>query len=374
MRRATRLALGGGIALIAAVSTSARADFYQVTNLASSVQGMAPNFDPDLQNPWGVSFAPTGPFWVSNQVTGNATLYNAQGVKQGLTVTIPPAGGGGNPTGQVFNSTASDFQIGGSKAIFIFSTLNGTITAWTGGPGNTNAAVAQIVPGASYSGLTMGNNGAGNFLFAANEGQGRIDVFDTTFALAGAFGGKFDDPALPAGFAPYNIRVLGGTVYVAYENENAGGGVVNAFDLNGNFLRRVSANGAGGPLDGPWGLALAPTGFGKFGGDLLVGNEGDGRINAFDPLTGAFKGQLDLFDANGNPVNIGFGLWSLQFGNAGANGDPNTLFFVAGINDETGGLFARIQSVPEPGTATLLGLGGLLFLGYRRLKGRPGHP
>jgi len=362
MRRAIPTAALIGLALLA----PARGDFFQETNLASSVKGMAPNFDPDLKNPWGVSHSPTSPFWVSNQVTGNSTLYNASGTKQGLTVTIP----NGNPTGQVFNSTTSDFQVGGSKAIFIFSTLNGTITAWTGGPGNTSAVVAQSITGASYTGLTLGNNGSANFLYAANDGQGRIDVFDTGFSLASAFAGKFVDPKLPSGFSPYNIQNLGGTLFVAYENENAGGGVVAAFDQNGNFLREVTANGSGGPLNGPWGLALAPRGFGKFGGDLLVGNEGDGLINAFDPLTGQFKGQLDMVDKNGNPFNIGFGLWTLTFGNSGSNGNPNTLFFVAGINDETGGLFGKIQNVPEPGSAALVLLGGLAVLGTRRLRRR----
>jgi uncharacterized protein (TIGR03118 family) len=371
MHRVVRPALLGGLALIALAPASALADFFLESNLVSNVPGLAPNFDANLQNPWGVSFGPTSPFWVSNQVTGNATLYNSAGVPQSLVVTIPPTGGGGNPTGQVFNSTAADFAIGGAKPIFIFSSLNGTISGWTGGPGNVTATVAQIVPGASYTGLTLGNNGVGNFLYAANDGQARIDVFDTNYALAPAFAGKFTDPTLPSGFTPYNIQRLGSTIFVTYENEASGGGVVNAFDLNGNFLRRISANGAGGPLDGPWGLALAPAGFGPFGGALLVGNEGDGQINAFDPVNGGLLGHLQLFGHNGQPFDIGHGLWALAFGNAGANGNPNTLFFTAGINDETGGLFGEIQvAAPEPSAATLLLLGGALFCGYLPLRNR----
>lgn len=372
MQRGILAAWLGAFAVVMACSAPAPADIYQEKNLVSNVPGLAPNVDPNLQNPWGVSFSPTSPFWVSNQITGNATLYNSSGTPQALVVTIPPSGGGGNPTGQVFNSTASDFQIGGSKAIFIFATLNGTITGWTGGAGNTNAAVAQIVDGASYTGLTLGNNGTGNFLYAANDGQGKIDVFDHTFALDASFAGKFTDPTLPAGFTPYNIRNIGGTVYVTYES-NAGGGVVDAFDLNGNFLRRIFANDASGPLSHPWGVALAPAGFGQFGNSLLVGNEGDGMINAFDPASGNLLGHIQMVDAQGNPFTVGFGLWTLTFGNAGANGNPNTLFFVAGINNETGGLLGSITApaMPEPASAFLLLTGGgLLFAGMRRWGSR----
>ncbi|HEV3168522.1 MAG TPA: TIGR03118 family protein [Isosphaeraceae bacterium] len=372
MHRVKQLALFGGLAWLVFAPALVRADIYQETNLASSDPTLSPNHDADLQNPWGVSFSPTSPFWVSNQITGNATLYNAQGVKQGLTVAIPPVGGTGNPTGQVFNSTPNDFLIGGAKPIFIFDTLNGTIAGWTGGPGNTTATLAQTVAGASYTGLTLGNNGTANFLYAANDGQGRIDVFDTNYNMAAAFAGKFLDPNLPAGFTPYNIRNINGAIYVMYES-NAGGGVVDKYDLNGNLLQRITANGAGGPLSHPWGVALAPAGFGKFGGDLLVGNEGDGQINAFNPTTGQFLGQLQLVGSDGKPFGIGFGLWTLTFGNAGANGDPNTLFFTAGINGETGGLFGKVQNAtPEPASATLLVLGGaLLWRFFPRRRRQP---
>jgi uncharacterized protein (TIGR03118 family) len=367
--RSHRIMLSVCVALVGSAHAAARGDFYQEKNLVSSVNGLAPHFDPDLQNPWGVSFGNGSPFWVSNQVTGNVTLYNTAGAKQGLVVTIPPGTPGGNPTGQVFNSTASDFVLPvGGKSVFIFDTLNGTIAGWNGASGTT-AQIAQTVPGASYTGLALGNNGAGNFLYADNDGQSRIDAFNSAFQLT-ALGGTFTDPTLPPGFTPYNIRNLGGKLYVSYES-NAGGGVVDAFDLNGNFLQRVTANGPGGPLSHPWGLALAPAGFGQFANALLVGNEGDGQINAFDPSNGNFLGTMSLLDTNGNPVSIGFGLWTLTFGGSNNDGDPNTLFFTAGINNETGGLFGSILPLsPEPSAVVLFGLGAIVVCGSRFRKAR----
>jgi uncharacterized protein (TIGR03118 family) len=343
------------LGLFATFPAAVRADLiYVEKNLVSSVQGMAPNFDPNLQNPWGVSFSATSPFWVSNQITGNSTLYNASGVPQSLVVTIP----GGNPTGQVFNSTASDFALPvGGKAAFIFATLDGTIAGWNGGSGTT-AQIAATENGASYTGLALANNGTGNFLYAANDGQGKIDVFNSTFHLT-TLAGSFTDPNLPTGYTPYNIQNLGGKLYVAYENSNGDGGAVDVFDTNGNFLQRISSNAAGGPLSHPWGMALAPAGFGKFGGDLLVGNEGTGAIDAFNPTTGHFDGAMQIFDANGNPFNIGFGLWALNFGIGGSNGNPNTLYFAAGINNETGGLLGAIAAIPEPSTFALLVVGAI---------------
>jgi uncharacterized protein (TIGR03118 family) len=267
-----------------------------------------------------------------------------------LVVTIPPGPNGGNPTGQVANTTANDFQIGGASPIFIFASLNGTISGWTGSTSTATPAPIPTQPsGSSFTGLELANNGNGNFLYAANDGLGRIDVFDTHYQNAASFAGKFSDPALAAaGFTPYNIRDLGGKMYVTYENSNSGGGAIDVFDLNGNLLQHLTQNGAGGPLSHPWGLALAPAGFGQFGGDLLVGNEGDGQINAFDPTTGQFLGQLSLVSAaNGNPTSIGFGLWTLTFGGSGQDGNPNTLYFTAGINNETGGLFGSIQAVAK---------------------------
>jgi uncharacterized protein (TIGR03118 family) len=336
------------LALSTVLCLPSQAQFYQQTNLVSDVPGMASNTDPNLKNPWGISFGPTTPFWVSNQVTGNSTLYNGSGVPQALVVTIP----GGNPTGQVFNSTP-DFALSvGGKALFMFATLNGNIAGWNAALGTT-AEVRATTAGAAYTGLALGNNGAGNFLYAADGGG--IDVFNSAFAPS-TLTGSFVDPGLPAGFTPYNVANIGGTLYVTYENETSGGGVIDKFDLNGNFLSRFTNNAAGGPLASPWGIALAPATFGTFGGAVLVGNEDDGHISAFNATTGAFLGQLQKPD--GTPV-ANTGLWGLAFGNSGAGFDPNSLYFAAGINGEVNGLFGRLTAVPEP-SSCLLGVECLL--------------
>lgn len=355
------------------LSNVCRAEFFQQTNLVSSVPGLANFTDPNLKNPWGISSSAASPVWVSDQVTGKATLYNGLGQPQPtatpLVVTIPgsPTGAPSGPTGQVFNNTAADFVLTtGGRATFMFATLNGTITGWNPAHG-TNAEVAASTPGAVYTGLAIGNNGTSNFLYAANAAANKIDVFNSTFGSA-TLSGNFTDPNLPAGFTVYNIQQLQGTLFVTYENETAGGGVVDAFDLNGNFLRRVSSNADGGPLDSPWGLAIAPSTFGQFGGALLVGNEDDGHISAFDPTTGQFLGQL--IGVDGLPI-ANTGLWGLKFGNGGALSNPNFLYFAAGIQGETQGLFGSLRAVPEPASAVLVVLGALsLFVGYRR-RSRP---
>lgn len=330
------------------------------TNLVSDVAnppGGAPAVvDPSLKNAWGMSFGPTTPFWVSDQRAGVTTLYtsNADGstaAKVPLTVSIPttPAGPQG-PTGQVFNGT-TDFKLpNGNPARFIFASLNGTISGWNGG---TAATTVAATPGGVYTGLAVGGTAAGNFLYAANVAQGRVDVFDKDFHAVTLPGG-FADPDLPAGvttFSPFNVQNLGGTIYVTYENraDREHGGVVDAFDPNGNFLRRVVSGG----VNAPWGLAIAPTDFGRFGGALLVGNFGlgDGKINAYDPATGKFLGHLT--DPAGTPLAYER-LWALAFGN-GATGGKNVLFFTAGINAEQDGLFGSIRplqptvpAVPPP--------------------------
>ena len=366
MSKRLGLSLAAVLGLVAADPAAARAGYVQ-TNLVSDVPGLANHLDANLKNPWGMSYGPTGPFWVSNQVTGNSTLYDGGGSPRSLIVTIPnnSASPPRGPTGQVFNNT-TDFALStGGKALFLFANLDGSISGWNGAQGTT--AQISVVPSAPtiYTGLALGNNGAGNFLYAADVRNGRIDAFNGTFVKT-SLAGSFTDAALPSGFVPYNVQNIGGTLFVTYENRALGGGVVDAFDLSGNFLRRIAANGALGTLQSPWGLAIAPAGFGTFAGKLLVGNKDDGHISAFDPLTGAFAGQI--LDGQGKPI-ANTGLWGLMFGNGGSGGDPNNLYFAAGINGETNGLFGEI-TVPEPGSMTLAGLGGALLIAFPIVKSR----
>jgi len=310
---------------------------YVETNLVSDGAVAAAHTDANLKNPWGISLSGTSPFWVSDNATGVSTLYNGAGSPVSLVVTVA-----GGPTGQVNNGT-SDFVLNdNAKANFIFATLAGTIAGWNGGEGTTAQTVATV-PGAVFTGLAIGNNGTANFLYAANAAGG-INVFNSTFGAA-TLAGNFTDPNLPAGFTPYNIQNINGTLYVTYTG--AAGGLVDAYDLNGNFLRRIATNG---PLNQPWGLALAPSTFGPLANDLLVGNLADGHISAFNPNNNfAFVGQLTL--ANGSLFSEP-GLWGLTFGNGGSGGDPNTLFFAAGINGQSDGLFGSI-AVPEPSSGVL---------------------
>lgn len=336
--------------LVAAASVIAQGNNYKVTILVSDSASIGPPqvVDPNLKNPWGMSFSATSPFWVSNQRTGTSTLYSGDHLqpdgtrspitKLGLTVTIPPAPGRpqGSPTGQVFNGS-NDFVLGnGHPASFIFAALDGTISGWNGG---TTAAIVASSPGAIYTGLAIGSNGTGNFLYAANVAAGTIDVYDGKFMPA-TLSGSFNDPDLCDNFAPYNIQNLNGELYVAYESrmDREHDGVVDVFDTDGNFSRRIAA---GDPLNAPWGLALAPDSFGAFGGALLVGNFGlnDGRILAFDPITGELLGNL--LDENGADIALER-LWALAFGNGGSAGDPDVLYFAAGINNQQDGAFGHI--------------------------------
>jgi uncharacterized protein (TIGR03118 family) len=373
----------GGLFLMVLFSTTARADsVYQQTNLTSDVPGLANNLDPNLQNAWGISFANTSPFWVSDQKTGVATLYNGAGVPQPATpliVTIPHVSGtgDGSPTGTVNNGT-TDFKLtpaANSAAAFMFATLNGNISGWNPTVNPTNAVNEVTTSGASCTGLALANNGVQNQLYAvdnaAGAGHSTINVFGPTFAAASS--GGFVDPNLPAGLTPYNIQLINGKLFVTYEGTGATG-LIDVYDTNGNFLQRFSSDSH---LAQPWGMALAPSTFGQFGGDLLVGNKANGEINAFNPTTGAFLGTL--LNANGQPI-ADPGLWGLAFRSATSGFDPNTLFFSAGIGLEGGniythGLFGSITLVPEPPSAILLGMGMILLCGVchwgarRRLVG-----
>jgi len=329
------------------------------TNLVSNIPGLASHTDPNLTNPWGISSSGTSPFWVSDNGSGKSTLYNTAGTPQGLIVTIQGAGGinSGVPTGQVFNGS-TNFK----GDVFIFAGEDGTVSGWRGTLGTTAEILANnSAAGAVYKGIAIGTTGQSTYLYVADFGNNQITVIKS--AGAPDLPGKFNDPNLPAGYAPFNVQNLNGRVYVTYAQQDAtkhddvpgaGHGIVSVFDLTGNFLTELVS---GGPLNSPWGLAIAPAGFGSLGGDLLVGNFGDGLINVFDP-TGVFLGTLG--DTVGNPLTND-GLWGLKFGNGGNGGNPNTLYLTAGLNDEADGLFAQIDAVPEPSTYLLLA-GGLAAL------------
>lgn len=332
---------------LVSVASGDALDSYVQTNLVSDLPGVAAHQDTDLVNPWGIVAGPTTPFWISDNGTGLSTLYNGAGAKLPLVVTIPPSGS--SPTGVVFNATS-----GFSSSHFIFATENGTIAAWSGG--TSAATVVPATAGSVYKGLALGDTG---LLYATNFGLGRVDVFNSSFSSTTVPGG-FTDNSLPSGYAPFDIRNLNGKLYVTYALQDSahhddvagsGHGFIDVFDFNGNLLQRLTSQGA---LNSPWGLALAPSAFGSFGGDLLVGNFGDGMINAYNPSSGNFLGTLD--DTNGSPLAIQ-GLWGLDFGNGANSQGKDTLFFTAGIPGpgmiEDHGLYGAIDPTPEPATAAL---------------------
>jgi uncharacterized protein (TIGR03118 family) len=326
---------------------------YLQKNLVSDIPGLADNHDPNLVNPWGISAGPATPFWVSNAGSGNSTLYNTSGTPLPLVVSIPHPGGGPSvPTGQVFNSSS---HFNGDR--FIFASARGTISGWRGPLGTTaETLVDRSADGAEFLGLAIANVGTNSYLYAADFARNRIEVVGSTGAPA--LTGNFSDATLPEGYAPFNIQNLGSSLYVTYalrgedgfDVAGVGNGFVNEFAYDGTLLGRFASNGL---LNSPWGLALAPDNFGEFAGNLLVGNFGDGTINAFDANTGDLIGTLK--DSQGNPL-INEGLWGLQFGNGGAGGTLGTLYFAAGINDEQNGLFGSFTPVPEPSTYALSGL------------------
>jgi len=317
---------------------------------------LANNTDANLRNPWGMSFSLTSPFWVSDQVTDVSTLYNAQGAAQALVVSIPPASPPPTgPTGQVFTGGQGFTTLTGASPNFAFSTLAGTIDAWNAG----TSAVTQFTAadGAIYTGLAI----VGNMLYAADTRNGKIDIFNSSFAKT-TVSGTFIDPNVASGFTPYNIQNVSGKLYVEYAKRNTPGGSVGVFDANGNLLQHIDDP----HFNSPWGVTLAPASFGPFGNRLLIGNFGDGMINAFDASTGTFVGTVS--DVNGNPI-ANPGLWALAFRAQNSGFDTNTLFFTAGINNEVNGLFGEIQIAPEPATLGLIGLAlGALALAGRKTR------
>jgi uncharacterized protein (TIGR03118 family) len=352
------------------------ANTFLVHNLVSDLPGIADHQDANLVNPWGNGFGPT-PFWIGNNGTGTSTLYDGTGAALSLVVTIPQAAGAGHAgpvSGVIFNSfgsnTAAFAVASGKPSSFIFCTEEGVIAGWNGSASGTAASILfdNSKSGAVYKGCALGGTAAAPVLFAANFNAGRVDVYDGSLNLnPGSYAKAFANAAIPAGFAPFNVQLINGSVFVAYAKQNsakhddvagAGFGYLAVFDQAGNLIGNLVSQGA---LNSPWGMAVAPSAFAPFGGALLVGNFGDGKVNAFDIGSGKLLGTLN--DATGNPIAIP-GLWSLNFGSGARTEDPATLYFTAGIgggpnNDplESHGLLGSIQPVPVFVTANVSSAG-----------------
>jgi uncharacterized protein (TIGR03118 family) len=339
-------------ALIAGVASTASAQFYSQHNLVSDGAIPAASTDADLVNAWGLVAGPSTPWWVADNQTGLSTLYNGNtGAKVLIGGTIPHVTiPGGSPTGVVFNPTTGRFRLpSGATGRFIFDSEAGVISAWAGG---TDAVPIVTTPNAVYKGLAIATLTDNSFLYATNFHAGKVEVYDMSFTPV-TMAGAFSDPTLPTGYAPFGIQNIGGIIYVTYALQDAeahddvageGHGYVNAFDTAGHLLGRVASQG---PLNSPWGLAMAPSDFGKFKGDLLIGNFGDGRIHAYDPAD-HFELRGPLHSTHGRPIEID-GLWALQFGNGGAAGPTKTLFFTAGPFEEGHGLFGKLEVAGPPG-------------------------
>ena len=332
----------GSVLLAASPLSAADRNSYTVTPLVSDQVGVAAHFDPNLVNAWGLTASGTSPWWVADNGTDLSTLYRGDGTPQALVVHVD-----GGPTGAAFNVTNGFVLPTGGRALFLFDSEDGQIRAWNAAQGTTAIVVKDLGEGAIYKGLAVADTVAGPRLYAADFHNARVDVFDGSFGLVP---GGFEDLGLPAGYAPFNVQTIGSRVFVSYakqdeeaEDEIAGQGLgfVDVYDTAGNLLQRVAQHGQ---LNAPWGLALAPSGFGRFGGDLLVGNFGDGEINAYEELpNGRFEHRGELRGSDGKPLAID-GLWALRFGNGGNAGPTGTLFFTAGPDEETHGLFGSITA------------------------------
>lgn len=331
------------------------ASVFTATNVVTDSGTAAAHVDANLVNGWGIAFNPTGFVWVANQGTSTSTLYDGQGVPQSLVVSVPAgAGGAAGPTGIVYNGT-QDFKVTengvSGAAAFIFVGTGGTVSGWSPTVDRTKTVTtvdtaANGATPASYTGLALASYNSVNYLYAADFRNGRVDVYDPTWKKVTLAGGAFADPALPAGYAPFGIQAIGTQIYVTYaqhaasggrENLGAGLGIIDVFDAGGALVKRFASNGA---LNAPWGVALAPAGFGSYANMLLVGNFGDGTIHVFDPASGSQVGTL--MKADKTPIVVD-GLWGIAFGN-GVNGQAATsLFYAAGPAAGTHGLYGRID-------------------------------
>jgi len=347
------------------------------TNLVSDIPGFAAHTDSVVVNPWGFTETPGGQFQLSDNGTGTAADFAADGTSLGAPIIIPPppgspAGTTSTPNGQVPNPT-SDFVISenghSAPATVLFSTEDGTIEGFNSAIDPFKAIIGadRSSSGAVYKLLALGVANGANFIYATNFHSGNVDVFDKNFAPHTFFAGQFTDPHTPAGFAPFGVKNVNNVLFVTYAKQDAdkhddvagpGNGFIDEFDTSGHFLKRfASGTAAGGTLtalNSPIGATIAPAGFGNFGGDLLIGNFGDSHVSAFNPNTGKFLGQLQ--DTNGNPLvlNGGFngpdtkGLWGIAFGTGEGGAGKNTLFFASGINDESDGLFGAVNMAAAP--------------------------
>lgn len=354
---AATLLISGLVFTMVLGSTAALAqsdDFYQQTNLVSDVAGQAAMTDPNLVNAWGIDAGPTTPWWVSDNGTGLSTLYTGTGAIIPLVVTIPPpkgATGTAAPTGLVFNRADSDdFEVSNGtvklSSLFIFATEDGTISGWNPKVDLTHAvlAVDNSASGAVYKGLAQGQHDGRDFLYATDFHNGKVDVFNASFHWVKSFSDKY----IPSGYAPFGIQNINGKIYVTYakqkqpnkhdDESGPGHGFVDVFTTGGHLIKRLVSHGE---LNSPWGLVQAPANFGQFSGALLVGNFGNGRINAYDIHSGKFLGTLS--DKDGNALVID-GLWGLHFGNGSKAGPTTTLFFTAGPAGESQGLFGSITA------------------------------
>jgi len=321
---------------------AAEGNSYTVTPLVSDVPGAAPVLDPNLQNAWGLAASSTSPWWVADNGTSVSTLYNGSGVKQALTVTVGTDSG---PTGTVFNGGSGFVVTNGTQsapARFIFDGEDGVLRGWAPSVDGTHALIGAMGdPGAIFKGLAI----ADNMLFAADFHNNEVAVFDSTWHLVD----RFTDTGLPTGYAPFGIQAIGGQIFVTFAKQDAdaedevagqGLGFVDVFDTAGNLITRVAQHGQ---LNAPWGLALAPSDFGRFSGDLLVGNFGDGQINAYELQPNGRYTHRGELRSDGHVISID-GLWALGFGNGAQAGPTDTLFFTAGPDEETHGLFGKITA------------------------------